>query len=101
MNFVSAGFSLMTRRILLGLAGVVALGIAAQWLAWRLSVPSILLLLAFGVAAGPLTGLLQPDDLFGKLLLPGVSLSVAVILFKGGLVSRSANSGPSAATCCG
>ena len=75
----------MAQYVLLGLAGVVALGIAAQWLAWRLRVPSILLLLAFGVAAGPLTGLLRPDELFGRLLLPGVSLSVAVILFEGGL----------------
>ena len=75
----------MPQHLLLGLAGVVALGIAAQWLAWRLHVPSILLLLAFGVAAGPLTGLLRPDELLGPLLLPLVSLSVAVILFEGGL----------------
>lgn len=65
------------------LAGVLGLGIAAQWLAWRLHLPSILLLLAFGFAA-QLAG--DPDDIIGKdLLFPIVSLSVAVILFEGGM----------------
>ena len=35
--------------------------------------------------AGPLTGLLNPDDVLGELLFPFVSLSVAIILFEGGL----------------
>ena len=34
------------------LAGVVAAGVAAQWLAWRLKLPAILLLLAAGFAFG-------------------------------------------------
>jgi NhaP-type Na+/H+ or K+/H+ antiporter len=75
----------MTQHVLLGLAGIVALGIAAQWLAWRLRIPSILLLLTFGIVVGPVTGLLHPDELFGPLLPPLVSLAVAVILFEGGL----------------
>jgi NhaP-type Na+/H+ or K+/H+ antiporter len=75
----------MTQHILLGLAGIVALGIAAQWLAWRLRIPSILMLLTFGIVVGPVTKLLSPDDLFGPLLPPLVSLAVAVILFEGGL----------------
>ncbi|UUO08359.1 cation:proton antiporter [Blastopirellula sp. J2-11] len=65
------------------LAGVLGLGIAAQWLAWRLHLPSILLLLAFGFFA-QLAG--DPDEIIGKeLLFPIVSLSVAVILFEGGM----------------
>ena len=36
------------------LAGVVAAGVAAQWLAWRLKLPAILLLLAAGFAFGRL-----------------------------------------------
>ena len=65
------------------LAGILALGIAAQWLAWRLRLPAILLLLLFGFAAGQFT---DPDLLIGRdLLVPIVSLSVAVILFEGGL----------------
>jgi NhaP-type Na+/H+ or K+/H+ antiporter len=75
----------MAENILLGLSCIIVLGIAASWLAWRLRLPSILLLLIFGFVAGPATGFLCPDELFGDLLLPVVSLSVAVILFEGGL----------------
>ena len=69
----------------MGLASLVVLGVAAQWVAWRLGLPSILLLLATGFAAGPALGILDPDALLGDLLLPAVSLAVAVILFEGGL----------------
>ena len=72
--------------MLIGLAGILVLGIVAQWLAWMVKIPSILLLLLFGILAGPVFGVLQPDTLFGlDLLIPLVSLSVAVILFEGGL----------------
>ncbi len=67
------------------LAAVIALGIGATWLSWRLRVPSILLLLIVGFLAGPISGLLNPDTLLGDLLFPLVSLSVAIILFEGGL----------------
>ncbi len=72
-------------QVLVGLAGILVLGVGAQWLAWRLRVPSILLLLAVGFVAGPVTGFLDPDALFGELLFPLVSLSVGLILFEGGL----------------
>ena len=72
-------------KMLLGLASIFVLGIGAQWLAWRIKLPSILLLLAFGFIAGPGTGWLVPDDMFGELLFPLVSLSVALILFEGSL----------------
>lgn len=75
----------MSHQILVGLSAIVVLGITAQWLAWRLRLPSILFLLGFGLLAGPGTGWLDPDQLLGPLLLPVVSLSVAVILFEGGL----------------
>jgi NhaP-type Na+/H+ or K+/H+ antiporter len=80
----------MTEDLLLGLASIIVLGIGASWLAWRLRLPSILLLLIFGFMAGPVTGFLNPDKLFGDLLLPVVSLSVAIILFEGGLNLRLA-----------
>jgi NhaP-type Na+/H+ or K+/H+ antiporter len=69
----------------IALAGILVLGVAAQWAAWRLRLPAILLLLAAGYLAGPVLGWLHPDELFGELLLPVISLSVAVILFEGGL----------------
>ncbi len=70
---------------MIGLALVFILGFVARWVAWQLNLPSILLLLIFGLAAGPWLGWLDPDQLFGNLLLPFVSLSVALILFEGGL----------------
>ncbi|MGB5325145.1 MAG: cation:proton antiporter, partial [Pseudomonadales bacterium] len=56
-----------------------------QWLAWRVRLPAILFLLIAGLVAGPGLGWLQPDALFGDLLMPMVSLSVAIILFEGSL----------------
>ncbi len=78
----------MHESIIIGLAIIITLGITAQWLAWRFKVPSILLLLIFGFLAGPITGLIHPDEMFGELLFPYVSLSVAIILFEGGLGLR-------------
>ena len=75
----------MSEHLLIGLAIIIVLGIGAQWAAWRAGVPAILLLLLAGFAAGPATGIINPDELFGDLLLPIVSFSVAVILFEGGL----------------
>lgn len=74
-----------------GLALILVLGIAAQWIAWRLRIPSILLLLLFGFLAGPVTHVLKPDELLGTLLLPLVSLFVALILFEGGMSLRIAD----------
>lgn len=70
------------------LVAVCILGIGAQWIAWRLNLPSILLLLLVGLLAGPFLGFLNPDALFGDLLLPGVNLAVALILYEGGLSLR-------------
>tara|TARA_R110000868_G_scaffold368227_1_gene631212 strand:+ start:46005 stop:47840 length:1836 start_codon:yes stop_codon:yes gene_type:complete len=78
----------MDEHILVGLASVIALGISAQWLAWRTKLPAILMLLAFGIIAGPVTGFIDPDALMGNLLSPFVSISVAIILFEGGLSLR-------------
>ena len=78
----------MSQDTLIALAAVIVLGIGAQWLAWRFGMPSILLLLLTGVVAGPLTGFVDPDDIFGSALLPIVSLSVALILYEGGLSLR-------------
>ena len=64
------------------------MGIACQWLAWLARLPAILLLLLCGIIIGPVTGLLNPDDLFADLLFPMVSLSVAVILFEGSLTLK-------------
>lgn len=70
------------------LAGIGLLAAVAQWVAWRIRLPAILFLLIFGILAGPVSGILDPDLLFGDLLFPVISLSVAVILFEGSLTLR-------------
>jgi NhaP-type Na+/H+ or K+/H+ antiporter len=77
-----------------GLTSVIVLGMAAQWMAWRLKIPSIILLLTSGLLAGPIcewtvgSRLVDPDRLLGDLLFPFVSICVALILFEGGLSLR-------------
>ncbi len=46
--------------------------------------PAILLLLVFGLGAG-LSGVISPSDMLGDLLMPFISVSVAIILLEGGL----------------
>ena len=75
----------MNEYLLLGLAAIIVLGILAQWISWRFKIPSILLLLIFGFLAGPVTGLVDPDELLGDRLYPILSLAVGLILFESGL----------------
>ncbi|WP_084644977.1 cation:proton antiporter [Oceanobacter kriegii] len=64
---------------------IATVALLCQWLAWRVRFPAILFLLIAGLIAGPISGVLHPDALFGDLLFPLVSLCVAVILFEGSL----------------
>tara|TARA_R110002096_G_scaffold54517_18_gene140657 strand:+ start:14721 stop:16547 length:1827 start_codon:yes stop_codon:yes gene_type:complete len=71
---------------LLYFTAILTLGIFAQWLAWRLKLPSILLLLGFGFAAGQIydqSAILEDQTLFAV-----VSMAVAIILLEGGLTLR-------------
>ncbi len=77
-----------SEKLLIGLSAIVVLGTASQWLAWRIRLPSILLLLTAGFVVGPVGGWIDPDQLFGELLFPVVSLSVAIVLFEGSLSLR-------------
>lgn len=72
--------------IALSVIGVVAT--LCQWFAWWVKLPAIVFLLLAGIVLGPLTGWLNPDELFGDLLFPIVSLCVAIILFEGSLTLR-------------
>lgn len=73
---------------LLILALLFGAGATVQWLAWRLRIPAILMLLLTGFLVGPLLGLFQPEQVFGDLFRPLVSLAVGIILFEGGLTLR-------------
>lgn len=81
----------LDQHLLLLLCALVVVGVGAQWLASRLKIPALLLLLLTGLFLGPLSELLlgdpilDPDRLLGDLLRPIIALSVALVLFEGGL----------------
>ncbi len=62
-----------------------ALGVGSQWLAWRLRMPAIVLMLVAGILIGPVTGVFDPARDIGSLMGPIISIAVAIILFEGGL----------------
>ncbi|MFB6132113.1 MAG: cation:proton antiporter [Halanaeroarchaeum sp.] len=64
-------------------AAIIAIGVIAQVLADRFQIPSVVFLLAAGVALGPEgLGILRPAS-FGNALSAIVGLSVAIIVFEG------------------
>ena len=65
------------------LCGIIVAGFACQYVAWRVRLPAILFLLVAGLLAGPVLGWVNADALFGDLLIPVVSIAVALILFEG------------------
>ena len=69
----------------LAFALVGALGVGSQWLAWRLRMPSIVLMLLAGLIVGPVLGILDPAAQFGDMLGPIIAIAVAIILFEGGM----------------
>jgi NhaP-type Na+/H+ or K+/H+ antiporter len=78
----------VNETIVLSIAAIGVLALICQWFAWWVKLPAILFLLLSGIVVGPLSGWIDPDALFGDLLFPIISLSVAVILFEGSLTLR-------------
>ena len=97
---------------MLELAGIIILGILAQWVAWKFKIPAILPLILIGLFVGPIAAEYLSDDgtkwiepIWNgeKGLFPGeglyyfVSLAISIILFEGGLTlkrSEIKNVGP-------
>ena len=97
---------------MLELAGIIILGILAQWVAWKFKIPAILPLILIGLLVGPIAAAYLSDDGSKwiepvwngtKGLFPGdglyyfVSLAISIILFEGGLTlkrSEIKNVGP-------
>ena len=63
-------FGLDSLMLKIALIGV--LGVGAQWIAWRINKPAIALMLFAGIMAGPVLGLINPENDFGSLLEPMV-----------------------------
>jgi len=72
-------------QIFVGLGLTIALAVASQTTADKLRLPAIVLLLPVGFLAGALVDEVDPRELLGDAFTPLVELSVAVILFDGGL----------------
>ena len=90
----------------LKMALIGGLGIGAQWLAWKLQKPAIVLMAIAGLLFGPFLGWvltlnlpglivpliealrLNPVKDFGDLLRPVIGIAVAIILFEGGLTLK-------------
>ena len=76
----------MSSLLTLGLIGFI--GFVCQWFSHRVKLPAILFLLLAGLLLGPVFSVINPNELFGDLLFPYISLSVAVILFEGALTLK-------------
>jgi len=88
---------------MLELAGIIILGILAQWVAWKFKIPAILPLILIGLLVGPVASEFLSEDgtkwiepiwngtegLFpGESLFYFVSLAISIILFEGGLTLK-------------
>jgi NhaP-type Na+/H+ or K+/H+ antiporter len=74
--------------VLYGVAVIVVLGVGSQWIARRLNIAPLLLLLPAGLVAGDVLGLVQPLEMLGDALFPVILLLVALLLFQAGLQLR-------------
>lgn len=59
-------------------------GLASQWLAWRIRLPAIVVLIAAGLLLGPVSGIVVPS-LSQTELTELIGLGVAIILFEGSM----------------
>lgn len=75
----------MTQTVAIAVLCIAVGGVGAQWVAWRLRLPAIVLLFAVGLVVGPGLQILQPAVTFGPGLRPIVGLAVAIVVFEGGL----------------
>ena len=78
----------MQEHLLVTFAVLGILGSLAQWFAWWVKLPAILFLLLIGILVGPVFDWFNPNNVFGDLLFPIISLSVSVILFEGSLTLK-------------
>lgn len=81
----------MSSLLILSFIGFV--GFLCQWFSHRVKLPAILFLLLAGILLGPVFSVFDPNELFGDLLFPYISLSVAVILFEGALTLKRSELG--------
>jgi len=75
----------MSQTMLFSIMLIFLLGIGSQWVAWRYRVPAIVVMSITGLIVGPFLGIINPEQDFGNLYEPIISVAVAIILFEGSL----------------
>ncbi|WP_047980593.1 cation:proton antiporter [Ornithinibacillus contaminans] len=75
----------MVNSLLFEIMLVFFLGIGSQWVAWRYRMPAIVVMAVTGLLIGPIFGFINPEEDFGGLYHPIISVAVAIILFEGSL----------------
>lgn len=75
----------MLDNVLFQIAAIISLGVLSQWIAWRFRLPAIVIMSLAGLIVGPFLGLFNPQQTFGEVFNPMISLAVAIILFEGSL----------------
>ncbi|MBN6205934.1 sodium:proton antiporter [Ralstonia pickettii] len=75
----------MVSSLLFEIMTIGLLGIGSQWLAWRYRMPAIVVMAIAGLLIGPIFGVINPEEHFGSLYSPLISVAVAIILFEGSL----------------
>jgi len=75
----------MSQSLLFAIMLIFLLGIGSQWVAWRYRIPAIVVMSITGLIAGPFLGIMNPEEDFGNLYEPLISVAVAIILFEGSL----------------
>lgn len=75
----------MSLSILFELMLILFLGVGSQWIAWKFRLPAIVVMSLAGLLVGPILGLMNPEESFGVIYSPIISIAVAIILFEGSL----------------
>src|SRR5699024_6121025 len=79
---------IMELTLLFEIMLIIVLGIVSQWVAWRFSLPAIVIMSFAWLLVGPFLGIMNPEQSFGDIYSPMISVAVAIILFEGSLNLR-------------
>ncbi|KTC93186.1 cation:proton antiporter [Legionella cincinnatiensis] len=78
----------MPEKLVFAFSLILLAGFLCQWIASYFKIAAILFLLCTGIFIGPIMHWINPDKQLGALLLPFISLAVAIILFEGSMTLR-------------
>ena len=68
--------------IITAISLIMVLGVASQWVAWRLKIPAIVLMFFVGLFIGPISGFFEPTVVFDEFFKPFRQLPVNILIFR-------------------